>query len=149
MISQLNYCAWVCPYCWLVHIRNLQNKDHPKLTPYFCKRLKSWVFEIELIWLSCFGSPIITARFARYSNGRTEAISHWLASSIMSKSNIPGLKWDASFRRKGCHRPTWEKLRHILLQSIELLAQIRIFRQINISDQLHSGHIIDSSLHAS
>ena len=68
----------------------LAEYDQLKSTLYLCIRLKSWALEMEHIWLSCLGSPIITALLALYNSGSAEAMSHWLASSIITTSNMPG-----------------------------------------------------------
>jgi hypothetical protein len=38
---------------------------------------------------SCMGSPANTARLLHASNGTTEGMSHWVDSSIITRSNIP------------------------------------------------------------
>ena len=45
--------------------REFAEYDQPMLTQYFWRRLRSCFFESVLMWLNCFGSPIITARLAR------------------------------------------------------------------------------------
>ena len=101
-----------------------------------------------LMCRNCIGSPITTTRRARYSSGNADAMSHWLASSITSRSKKLGAngtrpRTDSEVTRPaGQNRPD---LREQLVVPLEHVATGLVLL-IGGDDQLQHGAMVIQEL---